>query len=53
MATFFACLPDTIRKEWFFPGLSAAQGIYLAFVASLCVAVLLFGAALRQVGCQS
>lgn len=28
MATFFACLPDTIRKEWLFPGLSAAQGIY-------------------------
>lgn len=31
----------------------AAQGISLAFVASLCVAVFLFGAAVRQVGCQS
>lgn len=28
MATFFACLPDTIRKEWLFPDLSAAQGIF-------------------------
>lgn len=25
MAMFFACLPDTIRKEWLFPGLSCSS----------------------------
>lgn len=58
MATFFACLPDTIRKEWLFPGLSCSSKHSFGFCGSfVCCSAFIWGSTetggVSAIVCQS